>query len=227
MNQSVKHIALVVNDYDEAIEFYTKKLHFTLVEDTQLSEVKRWVVIRPPGTSSFSLLLAKAANDEQMSRVGNQAGGRVFLFMHTDDLDRDYQNLLENKIKIVRERVEETWGKVAVFEDLYGNLWDLIEPAVSPKPPFYSTRTLQVKNPSDLEQTLAALQELAIKTRAENGNISFDVLQVRGSKSTFVVYGCFTDEAAFEAHLETEYVMDFVETGLVEVILDGSYEKVG
>lgn len=128
MKQTLAQIALVVHDYDEAIEFYTKKLHFDLIEDTKLSDVKRWVLVKPPGGSSCNLLLAKAANQKQLQAVGNQTGGRVFLFLHTDDFDRDYQNLLQQNITIVREPVEEAYGKVAVFADLYGNLWDLIEP---------------------------------------------------------------------------------------------------
>ncbi len=129
MNQRLTHIAIVVRDYDEAIEFYTKKLHFNLLEATPLSETKRWVLVSPPGAGSCSLLLAKAANEEQASRIGNQTGGRVFLFLHTDDFQRDYQNLLAQGIKIVRPPVVEAYGTVAVFEDLYGNYWDLIEPA--------------------------------------------------------------------------------------------------
>ena len=128
MKQKLAHIALVVNDYDEAIKFYTEKLHFDLVEDTQLSETKRWVLVRPKGGDSCCLLLAKAANEEQLSRVGNQTGGRVFLFLHTDDFKRDFQNLLDNEIEIVRQPSKEEYGTVAVFKDLYGNLWDLIEP---------------------------------------------------------------------------------------------------
>jgi catechol 2,3-dioxygenase-like lactoylglutathione lyase family enzyme len=128
MNQQLVHIALVVNNYDEAIAFYTQKLHFTLVEDTVLSDVKRWVLVAPRGKGGCCLLLAKAANEEQKSRVGNQTGGRVFLFLHTDNFQRDYQNLLHHNIKIIRTPVTEPYGTVAVFEDLYGNLWDLIEP---------------------------------------------------------------------------------------------------
>ncbi len=128
MKQSIAHIALVVNDYDEAIQFYTEKLHFTLIEDTVLSETKRWVLVTPPGSAGCCLLLAKAATDEQRSRVGNQTGGRVFLFLYTDDFKRDYQNLLNHNIKIIRGPVTEPYGTVAVFEDLYGNLWDMIEP---------------------------------------------------------------------------------------------------
>jgi len=128
MKQSLARIALVVDDYDDAIAFYTQKLHFTLIEDTVLNPVKRWVVVSPPGSDGCCLLLAKAANEEQKSRVGNQTGGRVFLFLYTDNFERDYQNLLDQGITIVREPVLETWGRVAVFADLYGNMWDLIEP---------------------------------------------------------------------------------------------------
>ncbi|MBK7094347.1 MAG: VOC family protein [Saprospiraceae bacterium] len=128
MKQNITHIAIVVDDYDKAIEFYTKKLHFDLIEDTVLSETKRWVLVRPKGANECSLLLAKAANDEQKTRIGNQTGGRVFLFLHTDDFERDYKNLLSNNIKIVREPVREEYGTVAIFADLHGNLWDLIEP---------------------------------------------------------------------------------------------------
>jgi catechol 2,3-dioxygenase-like lactoylglutathione lyase family enzyme len=129
MKQRIAHIALVVNDYDEAIEFYTQKLHFTLVEDTPLSDTKRWVLVAPKDSDGCCLLLAKAANEEQKSRIGNQTGGRVFLFLYTDNFKRDYQNLLDQQIKIVRQPTIEDYGTVAVFEDLYGNLWDLIEPA--------------------------------------------------------------------------------------------------
>ncbi len=128
MKQKIAHISLVVNDYDEAIEFYTKKLHFKLIEDTKLGDTKRWVLIAPPGSNECSLLLAKAASQEQSIRVGNQTGGRVFLFLYTDNLERDYKNLLDNGIKIIREPSIESYGKVLVFEDLYGNQWDLIEP---------------------------------------------------------------------------------------------------
>ena len=130
MKQSIAHIALVVNDYDEAIKFYTEKLNFTLVEDTVLSSTKRWVIVSPPGsTGGCSLLLAKAANGEQQTRVGNQTGGRVFLFLNTDNFWRDFNNLKKNGVTIVREPSEEVYGTVAVFADLYGNLWDLIQPS--------------------------------------------------------------------------------------------------
>jgi len=127
MNQKIAHIALVVDDYDKAIDFYTSKLGFDLIEDTVLTETKRWVLVAPKGSTGTSLLLAKAANHEQQSRVGNQTGGRVFLFLHTDNFQRDYQNLLDQEILIVRQPVKESWGMVAVFADPYGNLWDLIE----------------------------------------------------------------------------------------------------
>ena len=128
MNQNLVHIALIVRDYDEAINFYVDKLNFDLIEDTKLSDEKRWVLVAPKGTCNCQLLLAKAANDEQKSRIGNQTGGRVFLFLNTDDFERDYNNLLNNSINIIRKPKVEPYGKVCVFEDFYGNLWDLIEP---------------------------------------------------------------------------------------------------
>ncbi len=128
MNQRIVQLALVVKEYDEAISFYTERLGFELIEDTQLSETKRWVVVKPKGEGSCSLLLAKASNEEQEKAVGNQTGGRVFLFLHSDNFKRDYERLIHKNIKIVREPAEHDYGTVAVFEDLYGNLWDLIEP---------------------------------------------------------------------------------------------------
>jgi catechol 2,3-dioxygenase-like lactoylglutathione lyase family enzyme len=129
MKQRIAHIALVVADYDEAIAFYTQKLHFDLIEDTVLSVTKRWVLVAPKGSQEFSLVLAKAVNKEQLERVGNQTGGRVFLFLNTDNFERDYQNLLDNQVEIIREPIIEAYGKIAVFADIYGNLWDLIERA--------------------------------------------------------------------------------------------------
>ena len=126
MTQHLTHIALVVDDYDQAIKFYTEKLNFDLVEDTILSETKRWVLVRPKGALECSILLAKASNEEQKTRIGNQTGGRVFLFLQTDDFWHDYKTLLEKGINFVREPIKEDYGTVAVFEDLYGNLWDLI-----------------------------------------------------------------------------------------------------
>jgi catechol 2,3-dioxygenase-like lactoylglutathione lyase family enzyme len=128
MKQSIVHIALVVKDYDEAIEFFTRRLHFTLVEDTyQPEQDKRWVLVSPPGSNGTTLLLACAAKPEQEPFVGNQSGGRVFLFLNTDDFWRDYHEMVATGIKFVREPRKESYGMVAVFEDLYGNLWDLLE----------------------------------------------------------------------------------------------------
>ncbi len=128
MKQSIAHMALVVRDYDEAIDFYTKKLHFTLVEDTyQPEQDKRWVVVAPPGSNGASLVLAKASKPEQEAFIGNQAGGRVFLFLSTDDFWRDYNEMLQLGITFIREPKEAEYGVVAVFEDLYGNLWDLVQ----------------------------------------------------------------------------------------------------
>lgn len=127
MQQNIFQIALVVADYDEAIRFYTDKLNFVLIEDTQLSETKRWVVVAPQSSEGCRLLLAKAANAEQQSRIGNQTGGRVFLFLYTDNFWRDYEAFVDRGVSFVREPSSETYGTVAVFKDLYGNLWDLIE----------------------------------------------------------------------------------------------------
>lgn len=129
MNQRLVHVAVLVNDYDEAIAFYRDILHFDLVSDEKLSEEKRWVVVKPKGNGTCSILLAKASGNFQTPFVGNQTGGRVFLFLHTDDFERDFENLKKHQVKIVRGPVDEPYGRVAVFEDLYGNKWDLIEPA--------------------------------------------------------------------------------------------------
>lgn len=128
MRQSIVHIALVVKDYDEAIEFYTKKLNFELIEDTyQPEQDKRWIVVAPPNSIGTTILLAKASKEEQEAFIGNQAGGRVFLFLNTDDFWRDYNNMVANDIEFVRTPKEADYGTVAVFKDLYGNLWDLLE----------------------------------------------------------------------------------------------------
>ena len=128
MSQSLVHVALVVSDYDEAINFYTNKLNFELVEDTYIPEQdKRWVLVAPPGDAGSAVLLAKAASPEQRAFIGNQTGGRVFLFLSTDNLWRDYRQYIERGIRFVREPEENDYGIVAVFEDLYGNLWDLLE----------------------------------------------------------------------------------------------------
>jgi len=128
MDQRIAHMALVVKDYDEAIDFYTKKLNFRLIEDTRLSDEKRWVLVAPEGAKDCCLLLARAANEKQSASIGNQTGGRVFLFLFTDDFWRDYNNMLDKGIHFVRPPKEESYGIVAVFEDLYGNLWDLVQP---------------------------------------------------------------------------------------------------
>jgi catechol 2,3-dioxygenase-like lactoylglutathione lyase family enzyme len=128
MKQSLLHVALVVRDYDEALDFYLNRLHFSLVEDSyQPEQDKRWVVVRPPGSKGATLLLARASTPEQETFIGNQTGGRVFLFLQTDDFWRDYERMRADGIRFVRQPKTATYGTVAVFEDLYGNLWDLIE----------------------------------------------------------------------------------------------------
>ena len=128
MKQKIVSIALVVADYDEAIDFYVNKLQFQLIEDTPLSPEKRWVLVAPPGSDGTCLLLAKASTENQKNSIGNQTGGRVFLFLHTDDFWRDYHRMEQEGIKFIRSPQQEPYGTVAVFEDLYGNKWDLIEP---------------------------------------------------------------------------------------------------
>lgn len=126
--QSIGHISLVVRDYDEAIAFYVGTLGFTLVEDSYIpAQDKRWVLVAPPGSTGTQLLLARAVNDEQASRIGNQTGGRVFLFLHTDDFWRDHALYASRGVVFVREPQQEAYGTVAVFKDLYGNLWDLLQ----------------------------------------------------------------------------------------------------
>ncbi len=129
MPQYIGALALLVDDYGAAIDFYTRKLGFTLVEDTDLGGGKRWVLVSPPGATETCLLLAKADNAEQKTRVGNQTGGRVFLFLHTDDFQRDHDSMRENGVRFLEEPRQEAYGTVAVFEDLYGNKWDLIQRA--------------------------------------------------------------------------------------------------
>jgi catechol 2,3-dioxygenase-like lactoylglutathione lyase family enzyme len=132
MHQFLANISLVVRDYDEAILYYTGVLGFDLVEDTQLSETKRWVRVKPGGSENgCHLLLARAATDAQRAAIGKQSGGRVFLFLHTDDFDRDYDNYRSRGVTFIREPIDESYGRVAVFSDLYGNLWDLIGPSNS------------------------------------------------------------------------------------------------
>jgi catechol 2,3-dioxygenase-like lactoylglutathione lyase family enzyme len=137
MKQSIIHIAIVVKDYDEAIDFYVNKLKFELVEDTyQPEQDKRWVVVSPPGSNGVTLLLARASKSEQNNFIGNQTGGRVFLFLNTDDFWRDYKRMVSIGITFIREPKEQEYGTVAVFEDLYGNLWDLLQ--LSPSHPMAS-----------------------------------------------------------------------------------------
>ncbi len=128
MKQIIAHVSLVVEDYDAAIDFYTNKLDFKLIEDTKLNEEKRWITVAPPGSEECCLLLAKASDEKQEMAIGNQTGGRVFLFLYTDDFWRDYNKMVGENIQFVRPPTQEAYGMVAVFKDLYGNLWDLLEP---------------------------------------------------------------------------------------------------
>jgi len=128
MRQTLGHVVLVIRDYDEALAFFTGTLNFKVIEDTGLSADKRWVLVAPPGSEGTSLLLARAATPEQTSRIGNQTGGRVFLFLHTDDFWRDYREMTARRVKFIGPPRQEDYGTIAVFEDRYGNKWDLLEP---------------------------------------------------------------------------------------------------
>ena len=128
MPQTLAHVTFLVRDYDEALAFFTDSLGFQIVEDTPLTENKRWVVVAPAGSTGPSLLLARAVTPEQAQSIGNQAGGRVFLFLHTDNFDRDYRHMQSRNVKFLESPRHEPYGTVAVFEDLYGNKWDLLQP---------------------------------------------------------------------------------------------------
>ena len=216
MKQNLTHIALVVDDYDKAIEFYTQKLHFTLIEDTILSDTKRWVLVRPNGANECSLLLAKGANGEQKRRIGNQTGGRVFLFLHTDNFKRDFQNLINNNVKIVREPSFEDYGTVAVFEDLYGNLWDLIEPKKTEEY-LYSTGILKIKDTTKIDFIISELKNLRNQTLLESGNISFDIKQVKDDHTKIIFWECFKNEQSFNDHLSSKHLKEFIKLDLVEL----------
>lgn len=218
MNQKLSHISILVDNYDNAIAFYTKKLNFVLIEDTNLNENKRWVKIAPNKQSEFCLLLAQASTELQKSRIGNQTGGRVFLFLNTNDFENDYNNLIKNNIKIIREPITETYGKVLVFEDCYGNLWDLIEPNETKSEKFYTTGILKVIKSVDIEKTKKALFELQNHTKNEIGNCLFEIQQSIEDASEFIIWECFESENEFKKHLESNHLKEFMNLNLVEFI---------
>lgn len=217
MENHINQISLVVNDYDEAINFYTQKLHFDLIEDTVLNDTKRWVVVAPKH-SQCRLLLAKAANETQMKSIGNQTGGRVFLFLNTDNFDREYQNLLNNQIKIVREPSNETYGRVVVFEDLYGNLWDLIETVAKPNSDFYSTAILAIKPEVDFDLAIQVLKQLQAETKKEVGNFLFELHSNTADAKQIIVWEGFYSEADFQTHLNSPHLQDFLKQNVVDFI---------
>lgn len=217
MANHINQLTLVVNDYDEAIAFYTQKLHFELIEDTVLTNTKRWVVVAPKN-SQCRLLLAKAANNEQLNSVGNQTGGRVFLFMNTDNFDGEYQNLVDNQIKIVREPSNETYGRVLVFEDLYGNLWDLIEPISTEYTSFYSSAILAIKPEVHFDTAIKALKELQAATKLEQGNFLFELHLGTENKNQIIVWEGFYSESDFQVHLNSVHLQDFLKQNVVDFI---------
>jgi quinol monooxygenase YgiN/uncharacterized glyoxalase superfamily protein PhnB len=225
MTQHLKQISILVDDYDKAIKYYTEKLHFHLIEDTILSDTKRWVIVGPAGSDGCALLLAKASNDIQKSRIGNQTGGRVFLFLHTDNFKRDYQNLINKQIKIVREPSLETYGTVAVFEDIYGNLWDLIEPNKS-LALLYITQILKIKDNKEPEILRNALSHLRMQSIKENGCILFDIHEVIEEPGTILLHACYKNVTSYKAHLSSTHFHNFSELNLVEIKKEYSSQKV-
>lgn len=217
MANHINQITLVVKDYDEAIAFYTQKLHFELIEDTVLTNTKRWVVVAPKN-SQCRLLLAKAANDEQLKSVGNQTGGRVFLFMNTDNFDVEYQNLIDNQINIVREPSIESYGRVLVFEDLYGNLWDLIEPVSTKDTSFYSTAIVAIKPEVHFDTAIKALKKLQAATKLEDGNFLFELHLSTEDKNQILIWEGFYSESDFQSHLNSVHLQDFLKQNVVDFI---------
>ena len=217
MENHINQITLVVKDYDEAIAFYTQKLHFDLIEDTVLSETKRWVVVAPKN-SQCRLLLAKAANEEQLKSVGNQTGGRVFLFLNTDNLERERQNLIDKKVNIVRESKQENYGKVLVFEDLYGNLWDLIEPVAKTNSHYFSTAILAIKPEVDFDTAIEALKKLQAETKLEAGNFLFELHSNTTDAKQIIVWEGFYSESDFQLHLQSNHLQDFLKQNMVDFV---------
>ena len=217
MDYHINQITLVVKDYDEAIAFYTQKLHFDLIEDTVLSETKRWVVVAPKN-SQCRLLLAKAANEEQLKSIGNQTGGRVFLFLNTDNLERERQNLIDKKVNIVRESKQENYGKVLVFEDLYGNLWDLIEPVAKTNSHYFSTAILAIKPEVDFDTAIEALKKLQAETKLEAGNFLFELHSNTTDAKQIIVWEGFYSESDFQLHLQSNHLQDFLKQNVVDFV---------
>ena len=217
MENHINQITLVVKDYDEAIAFYTQKLHFDLIEDTVLSETKRWVVVAPKN-SQCRLLLAKAANEEQLKSIGNQTGGRVFLFLNTDNLERERQNLIDKKVNIVRESKQENYGKVLVFEDLYGNLWDLIEPVTKTNSHYFSTAILAIKPEVDFDTAIEALKKLQAETKLEAGNFLFELHSNTTDAKQIIVWEGFYSESDFQLHLQSNHLQDFLKQNVVDFV---------
>ena len=217
MANHINQITLVVKDYDEAIAFYTQKLDFELIEDTVLNDTKRWVVVAPK-KSQCRLLLAKAVNEEQLNSVGNQTGGRVFLFMNTDNFDGEYQNLVDNQITIVRQPRTETYGRVLVFEDLYGNLWDLIEPVSTKDTSFYSTAIVAIKPEVHFDTAIKALKKLQAATKLEVGNFLFELHLGTENKNQILIWEGFYSESDFQSHLNSVHLQDFLKQNVVDFI---------
>ena len=218
MKQSIVHISIVVKDYDEAIDFYTKKLHFDLVEDIyQPEQDKRWVVIAPPNSTGTTILLARASKPEQEPFIGNQTGGRVFLFLNSDNFWRDYDEMVTKGIEFVRKPKKADYGTVAVFKDLYGNLWDLLELNEVKETLYYSIAVLRIKEIEKTALAISELKKLQQLTILERGNISFDIQQEIENPTRIMIWECFANEQGFKEHLISKHFLYFMKLGLVEL----------
>lgn len=218
MKQSIVHISLVVKDYDEAIDFYTKKLNFELIEDIyQPEQDKRWVVIAPPNSDGTTILLARASKIEQEAFVGNQTGGRVFLFLNSDDFWRDYNEMISKGIEFVREPKKAEYGTVAVFKDLYGNLWDLLELHKKKEDFYYLTGVLKIKEKENISIAINELKKMQQLTVLEKGSIRYEIQQAITDPTTIIVWECYNNEHAFKEHLVSKHFQDFMKLGLVDI----------
>ena len=169
----------------------------------------------PSNSSECSFLLAKAVNEEQKNCIGNQTGGRVFLFLNTNNFENEYQNLIKNEVKIIREPKNEVYGKVAVFEDLYGNLWDLI--GFKTNKLFYSTVILNIIDKNNISFAILEIMKLKVATSNEQGNILFNIHQSKEDNLKIIIWECFKNKAAFEEHLRSKHLQDFLNLNVVEL----------
>lgn len=228
MEQNIKLITLLVDDYDKAIEFYTTKLKFELAEDTERSSTKRWVRVTPKGGNGPDLLLAKADNEVQTNLIGKQGGGRVFLFLFTDNIKRDHKNLVENCVKIAQEPIVHEYGTVLIFEDLYGNRFDLIEPIK--KTEITTTYLVKLTDLSQNEAFILAISKIReVLQKKESAQIDLQSLSsINESKPdhTYSIVLKFPSQAEYESFLKAEYFKELLESKLIIIEQSFTSEKI-